>query len=258
MSTLLRRVPHDNLYKLVEKLNRNASIVLYSSTVLSVLLSIFDHFEILNELKWLLITINTVLIVLYIFFDNRSSYIFTRAEMKRRLDWLDNSFDTNFSGKKSEGYFNQSNLSPGLYKLALNCFESSFHTDYTVSKMFPRVLVKNVVIIIIFIVCAFIGEREIIRQFLEIALPVVLLQQLIKITFFSHRIGRVLDDFKILFTDLKNMDFEKKTPQALKDLLEYETTLSWASIPLDSEIFMKHRQTLAKEWEELKQEYNII
>jgi hypothetical protein len=67
----------------------------------------------------------------------------------------------------------------------------------------------------------------------------------------------VHDRFKLLFNDLMKFGFDNKTAEALRDIIEYETALSWASIPLNSKIFKKNQKRLTDEWEELKQEYQV-
>lgn len=253
----LRIVPYSVSYDTVETLNSRAEILLYSSTAVSIAISLLGYFNLLPDLRTVLIGINILFICIYAFLDNRASYIFTKAEMKRRLDWLDNSFGTNFSGKKSQGYFTNEHLSPGLYKLAVNCFENSYHTHFIISKMLGRIIIQTIIIVLIFIASAYIGNREIVRLFFELALPAILLQKLIKVIYFSSRMTEVQDRFKSLFNDLMQFGFENKTAEALRDILEYETALSWASIPLSSKIFRKYQDKLAKEWEELKAEYQV-
>lgn len=254
---LKRIVPHSISYDTVQRINNYASIFLYTSTIVSVGISILSYNKLKPELQTALIVINSIFICLFLFLDSRANYIFTKAEMKRRLDWLDNSFQTNFSGKKSQGYFTNEKLSPGLHKLAVNCFENSYHTQFIISKMLSLIIAQTLIIVLAFVVSAYFGNREIIRLFFELSLPAFLVQKLFKAIIYSSRIAEVHDKFKCLFNDLLNNDFDSKTAEALRDILEYETALSWASIPLSSKIFLKNRDKLAKEWSELKNEYKI-
>jgi len=253
----LRIVPHSHSFATVQKLNKYATILLYTSTVISIGISLLGYFEVIPDLKTTLIGINILLICMYVFLDNRANYIFTKAEMKRRLDWLDNSFGTNFSGKKSQNYYTNEHLSPGLYKLAVNCFENSYHTQFIISKMLPAIIIQTIVIVLVFISSAYVGNREIIRMFFELSLPAILIQKLIKALYFSSRINDVHDRLKLLFNDLMSFGFENKTAEALRDILEYETALAWASTPLSSKIFFKFKDQLAADWEELKKQYQI-
>jgi len=253
----LRIVPHNISYETVARLNRYAIILLYTSTLLSIVISLLGYFKFLPDLKTVLIVLNSMFISGYVYLDNRVTYLFTKAEMKRRIDWLDNSFDTNFSGKKSKNYFTNQHLSPGIYKLAVNCFENSFHTQFSISKMLPAKIMQTIIIVLIFICSGYMGNREIIRLFFELSLPAILIQKLIKAIYFSSRMAEVHDRFKLLFNDLIQFDFENKTAEALRDILEYETAISWASTPLNSKIFWKYKDELAADWEELKREYKI-
>lgn len=252
-----RIVPHSVSYDTVERLNKNAEIILYVSTVLSLSISTLDYLELFRPLRNTLIVINSLLIALYCFIDNRSNYIFTRAEMARRLDYIDNSFGTNFSGKKSENYFTNENLSPGLYKLSVNCFESSVQTSFTIKKMFSKIMIQTIIICLLFIVSAYIGNREVIRMFFELTLPLLLIQKLIKAIFFVSRVDSVVTNFKNLFNSLMTEKIDNKVPEVLRDVLNYETTLSWASLPLESKLFFIYRDQLALEWEDLKIAYQI-
>lgn len=253
----LRIVPHSISYDTVTKLNRFAIIFLYISTIVSIGISLLGYFELFKDLKTVLIILNSLFICGYVFLDNRANYIFTKAEMKRRLDWLDNSFGTNFSGKKSQAYFTNEHLSPSIYKLAVNCFENSYHTQFIIAKMLPARITETIIIVLIFISSAYIGNREIIRLFFELSLPAILIQKLIKAIYFSSRMSDVHDRFKSLFNDLMQFGIEKKTAEALRDIVEYETAISWASTPLDSKIFWKNKDLLAADWEDLKKEYKI-
>ncbi|HTB53209.1 MAG TPA: hypothetical protein VK718_10595 [Ferruginibacter sp.] len=250
-------VPFEISYKTVNTLNSIASVFLYLSTFLSLIISGLDYLTNVGSLKTFLITLNSISIVLFVFFDARASYIFTKAEFKRRLDYMDNSFGINFSGKRSQSYFTNDNVSPGFYKLCVNCFENSYHTDFIISKMFPKVLFQTLIIVLLFIISAYFGNREIVRMFFELILPLVLIQKLIKMIFFTTKISNVLNSFKLLFNDLMSLKIEDKMPDALRDILEYETTLSWASMPLETKIFNTYQTQLASDWDELKKEYNI-
>jgi len=252
-----RIVPHNISYERVARLNKYAIILLYTSTFLSVGISMLGYFNLLTDLKTVLIVLNSMFISGYVYLDNRATYLFTKVEMKRRLDWLDNSFGTNFSGKKSKNYFTNEHLSPGIYKLAVNCFENSFHTQFIISKMLPVKITQTIIIVLIFISSAYIGNREIVRLLFELPLPIILIQKLLKAVFFSSRMMDVHDRFKSLFNDLMQFGFENKMAEALRDIVEYETAISWASTPLSSKIFWKYTDQLSADWEELKKEYKI-
>jgi hypothetical protein len=123
--------------------------------------------------------------------------------------------------------------------------------------MLPGKMIQTIVIVSIFICSSYIGNREVVRMFFELLLPAILIQKFIKTIFFSSRMTAVLDRLKSLFNDLTKSEFSDKTAEALRDILEYESALSWASTPLNSKIFQKHLDSLATEWENLKREYQV-
>ena len=253
----LRIVPFSSSYDVAEKYSKYSDGLLYASTVLSIVISAMSAKHMFKDEQVILIAINSAIICLLFYFDNSSNYVFTRAEMKRRLDFLDNAFDTKFSGKKSQEYFTNEHLSPGLYKLAVNSFENCHHSQFTISTMLPALIAKTFIIIILFIFSAYLGNGEIMRLFFELALPVYLAQKLFKAWCYSARMSALYDRFKSLFNDLMKQDFADKTPEALRLILDYETALAWASTPLSSKIFWKNKDRLAQEWDELKLEYTI-
>ncbi|WP_313155908.1 hypothetical protein [Sphingobacterium multivorum] len=250
-------------YDRVTDINNRKGILLYFSTILTLLLTINEKYGIiLSDNSFyvyiqLIVAINLVLIVSYIVFDFRATYIFSRAERTRTLQYLDNSFDTNFAGRKIDNYFTQDKLAPGFYKLSVNCFENVFHTVSIIREMQTKVYLKAFFVFVIFVFSAVVGDKGIIRSIIEAILPLTILQDAIKLSLFISRLENLLDNFKTFFSSIKSQEFLNKEPEALRYVIEYETTLAWASIPLDSKTFFKHRDSLAKEWDLLKEEYNI-
>ena len=123
--------------------------------------------------------------------------------------------------------------------------------------MFIKIVPETIIIILLFIISAYIGNREVIRTFFELILPLSVIQKLIKAIFFTSRMNQVVENFKSLFNDLMRSNDCDKTPEFIRDILDYETTISWASIPLDSKIFEKFKNKLAADWAELTIAYNI-
>ncbi len=247
----------------VIEINRRKIKILYASTLITLLLTINEKYKFLiyypdlEVYAQVVIAINLILIVSYLLLDFRATYIYSRAERNRTLEYLDNSFDTNFGGKKVANYFTQSKLNPGFYKLAVNCFENVFHTFYITREMQAKIYGKAITVIILFIFSAAVGDKGIIRSLIEAILPLTLLQDAIKLSYFISRLDKLLDNFKAFFTTLSSTGFANREPEALKYVIEYETTLAWASIPLENKIFYKMKNKLGNEWEELKLLYKI-
>lgn len=256
-TNFMRIVPHQVSFDQVRKWrNFNDGILIATSTI-AILTTILENEQSGSEINDGLNALNSILIAFYIAGDIASSYFLFRAESKRRLDFIDNSFDTSLSGRKSEGYFTNSDLSPGLYKMAVNGFENVLFSYNISQRMLPRVLIKNLAVIVIFILAAALGEKEIVILIFQLSLPVVLFQQLIRLWVYYLNAEKVLEEFQSLFQDLKSNSIESKSAQILRNIIHYESNISWGSVLLSSRVFTRLNPTLSSEWETLKQEYKI-
>ena len=93
---------------------------------------------------------------------------------------------------------------------------------------------------------------------IQLTLPILLLQQAIKHTLFVYRIKRVYENYRRLFNDLRNeSDSKLKRPEILLNVLDYETTLTYGAILLDSDIYNKLNSDLSAKWNNMKTEYKI-
>ena len=92
----------------------------------------------------------------------------------------------------------------------------------------------------------------------QLLLPILLIQQSIKLTQFATRIVGVYQSFLQLFNDIKQtQNFEIKQPEMLKIVLDYQTTLAWGGVLLDSNLFEKNNPKLSEAWEQMKRLYKI-
>lgn len=256
-------MPQKNDYERVGSINKKKTYFLIISSVITLLLTLNEKYKLthlypeLNDYLVVVIGLNSMLIVSYVSFEMRANYIFTKAEKLRRLQYLDNSFNTNFAGRRVENYFTQDQIEPGFYKLCVNCFENNFHTYNVVRSMQSKIFGKAVIVLMIFIFSASVGDKSTIRTLIESILPLALVQDAIKTSIIITRLEGILDSFKSFFTALKTSTFTNKEPEAMKLVIDYETTLAWASMPTDSAIFLAMRTELALEWEDLKREYQL-
>jgi hypothetical protein len=233
-----------------------ANIFIYLSSALSIALIFISPTN--ERLVIVLNALNCVVIALVVLFDQLFNYLFFEAGKAKRLDFIDNSFGTDFSGTKSLGYFTNENLSKGIYKMAVNCFENSFFSKNTSGKMISGAWLKAVIILIIFVFNSALGAKGLVNLLFQLSLPILLITQSIKITFFYTRINTTYEGFLSLFSDFKQVEsVAGKDAEILKLVLEYQTTLTWGAIPLSNRIFNKYNTVLSRRWDELKANYNI-
>lgn len=250
-------------YDRVATIGNYKSGILYCSTLLTLALTLNNKYEYSKTHKDLadyievIIGLNSILVLLYIILDIRENYIFSKAERSRTLQYVDNSFDTNFSGKKIDNYFTQDKLNPGFYKCCVNCFENTFHSFNIAKEMQFAVYAKAVIVLIVLMFSATVGDKGIVRYLTEAILPLSLIQNAVKLSIFVSRLDTLQETFTTFFSSVKNGTFKDKEPEALKNVVTYETTLAWASIPLDSSIFKKKQKELAQDWEQIKIDFKI-
>ena len=201
---------------------------------------------------------NTALICLYLFFEYRGSYLFRTAETKRKLAFIDNTFNTKFSEAETQEYYTNDNVAGGIYKMAVNNMESSFTTNKNLTHMYPIVLTKNVVIVMLVVFAGIFGKGNYARLAAESLVAANFALELFKITVYSSKVKTLLNEFFTLFQSLNPETITNvQSAQIMKQILEYETTVAWANLPLDNDYFMKHRVAWDGEWQKLKLRYNI-
>lgn len=121
-----RKVPYERSYEIVNKLSQSLNIILFLSTIVAIIILIIDNFYPQNTYSF---TLNVVLVILsisYFFIEIIQRHLFHDAEFERKNDFIDNSLKLKLSEENSTGYFNNEDLKKGIYKLGVNCFESSF------------------------------------------------------------------------------------------------------------------------------------
>ena len=118
--------------------------------------------------------------------------------------------------------------------------------------------IKTGIISLIFIFCAISGFNEVAIFIIQLAIPLILVQQSIKSTLYVSRLKDVFTKYRTLFNNLKNNNKHKNfEAELVREILEYETTISWGNTLLDEKTYNQMNETLSAEWNKLKQEYSI-
>jgi len=252
-------VPFRNKFDNAKLYDKYANYVLWFSTLLII-------FAFLLKIIWpdlsyvsnIINKVNCLFIVAYAVLNFITDYIFYKASYHKRLDFIDNSFDTSYSEENSSEYYSNDDIENGIYKLAVNSFENSLFTYNISKKMLIRIWIKNSLIALVFLILAVFGYENAFVLLLQLTLPILLISKAIKLTLFVNRVNNVYENYRKLFQNLKNnSENELANPEILINVIEYEATLSWGSILLDSEIYDSINDELSKVWEEIKIKYEI-
>lgn len=261
---MTRYVPHQKLFDFAQKLDKFQTIALLASTVFTLIhitlssipskdasnIKCFD--DIANGLS-------TFFSLTFIILEVVVNYKFYKAEIEKRRDLIDHAFGKNYTGGKSTGYFNAQGVPIGIYKLAVHSFENSLYTNEVAKKMTFGKWSIAIILTAIFVLSACVGDKFIVNSVLQLGATGVLILQAVKLQLFANKIDDIHSDFKKLFTDLKDgSDKTVKEGEMVLCVLNYETTLSWASILTDSKIFNQlNQKELPDKWNAMKVDYQI-
>lgn len=253
-----RKVPFKNKFDVAKKYDKYSSHLLYASTILLVVNFIIGQSASMSAsiIRWLEI-VNCITIVLFSIVEFVVDYIHFGAETHRREDLVDNSFASLIAENRTNGYYSNSDLKSGLYKMGVNNFESCFFSYEIAKKELPCLWVKSASLALIFIFIAICGYNEWLIFIIQLSIPVVLLQQAIKHTLFVSRLKNVLSRYRSLFNGMKNNCNQNCNSEIIRDILEYEAIIAWGNILLDEQTYNKMNASLSDEWINIKEQYSI-
>lgn len=251
-------VPYKKDFDLVSVVEKISNVILWSSVAVSIatIVIFYSGMEqtIANKLIVVLNTVICFLSVSYFLSDIFSNYLFQLAEAKRRDDFFDNSLYTNHSEENSNEYFTNDNISPGIKKMGINCFENSFFTKSVATAMLKPMVIKTVIVVLLFLFLALFTNNHLFTTALQIALPFTIIQQTIRLFIFKNRVNGICKEFRQIFTTHNKKTIYKSI---LHNVTSYEATLSWACIKLDSNLFNKMNDELSEKWNKIKAKCNI-
>jgi hypothetical protein len=253
------KVPFKNTFDNAKAYAKYADWILYLSTGLIIIAFLLEKINPdLSKVSSLINKINCLFIVSYAVLDFITDYIFYRASYHKRLDFIDNSFNTSYSEDNSSEYYSNDDIENGIYKLAVNSFENSLFTYNICKKMLINIWIKNSIIALIFLTLGIFGYENTFVLLLQLTLPILLLSKAFKLTLFVNRINQVYENYRKLFQNIKDKSGVKfANPEILINVIEYEATLSWGGILLDSKIYNSLNGKLSKDWENIKIKYGI-
>ena len=258
---MARYVPFDKKYDQIRKFEKAAFILLLVSAFLILTLWVLGKFfnEPINKnyenLKDLIKTISYASMTGYLILNLVAKIIFHNVEKLKRNDLIDNAFGTNYSDENTTEYYNNDETEYGIKKLALNSYESSFHTENTLKLMLYKNLIILVVLSIPFLLSIFsIGGNEIIRILFEISVPLILLTDFIILFVYYQNVTLINERFKIEFTNLESeIISDNDVPKLIIPVMEYYSIKSWANTNLDSKIFNANKLMVSENWKNRKE-----
>lgn len=255
---MLKIVPHSIDFNFLLRIDSALNKLLKVSAFLAVITLLVDITKVFpnyNEFIQLVLNSFTCLLAIaYFITDIAFNYFFQSAEIKRRKDFIDNSLGTHLSEQNSIGYFSNESKQTGIFKLGLNCFENSLFTKTVSSKMFNPLLVKLLIVVLGFVALALFTDNKTLTTVLQLSLPLTIIQQAVKLYFFKNKIESIYNQFYTIFSSTTGSQQENLI---INNVINYESTLAWGSILLDSKIFDEVNPELSILWEDIKNRLSI-
>lgn len=264
---MTRIVPFDSNYTTVRKFEKVAFHCLLFSAIAVLYLWLIPKVEPLISFKISSATTTDLVKVLsyvsmigYIGLSSVAKYLFYSAEKVKRGDLIDNSFGTCYSECNSEEYYNNEEIEFGIKKLAVNTYESSFHTEQTLRKMLFRYALKMHIFSIPFLISIFsIGGSDIVRLLFEISIPLIMFTQFFILIVYYTGVKSVNERLKIELTNIGSKQIALEDyAKLLNPIFDYYNIKSWATTNLDSKIFNKHNDQISKLWQKRKEKLKLI
>lgn len=253
---MTRKVPHDKIYKIVNNLSEKLNWILIISTLISLLVIILNNFDSSINKKITMLSSIALAFLAIVFFvlDIIKNHIYHRAELKRKNDFIDNSLKTKLADSNSKGYFTNDEINSGINKLGINCFENSFFTKSISSKMLKKQLIYTIVIWFLVALVILTTPNNFFIQLVLLSLPFTMFNETIKLYRLNRNVESVFLTFKKLYSSTKK---SKREFLIIDNVINYEKSLSYSSIPLNDNLFHEMNESLSIEWDEIKKEHKI-
>ncbi len=255
-----RFLPYEADYNRLNKCRKIETVGLWIISICSVALPILDYFSENIIVHGVYSAINffyfVIMILYYILNIYSETFLCPATARKRRKGFIDNSLGSKFLEKPVEGYYTNDQLCQGPYKMIVNCAENCYFTKNIARAMLKQIIIKNVACGVVFLIIAYIGIKDnlIAIPILQILLSSLFFTELVHHINFIGKLEQLFEQFKIFFT---NKPGDKQLLQAVLFLLDYETTLAYNKAPLSDTVYRKLNKQLSREWEELKNRYEI-
>lgn len=260
---MTRLVPFETKYDQIRNLEKGAFWLLIITAIMIISIWALEKFFNLqtnsnySNLKEVAKVVSYVTMIAYLIINLIAKVLFHTAEKRKRNDLIDNAFGTNYSDENTEGYYNNDETENGIKKLALNSYESSFHTENTLKFMVNKDLIILAIVSVPFFLSIFSkGGSDIVRLLFEISIPITLLSQFIVLLIYYFNVIAINERFKIEFTNIGTSNLnENDIPKLLIPIMEYYSIKSWANTNLDSKIFNKHNAKISDNWKSRKETF---
>lgn len=259
---MANQVPQKNDFDNVQIWDKRNSIIRWiigGMSLIPIALSIahIDN-EIVNKIiGFCLLT----MAIINVYAKYRYTSLFRKAEYTRRNGFLDNAFGTKLADIEANGYYDTDDIELGYRKFLANLHENSFYSNRIGKEMYEKTEKHLIAGIIAFLLITIpnIFDMQVVVALVDLLIAAEIFEEYQSLKIFTEETGKVIEECKAIWDSEKlNKTVNNKTiAQIMKAYSHYESTLAYASIMLDSEVYNKLNDPLIMEWDEIKKRYNM-
>ena len=258
---MAKYAPHLSLYKIVDIIKKIIDWVFWLIFFLSVLPTILNSLKPGIAIDDYINVANIILILLFFVLDIVVDYVLLpQAGDKRRDDFIDNSFGTKFSTNSSVEYFDNEELTIGIYKAAANLFENCFFTLSLANQITIKRIVLPALVLLTIWALAFYGFKEMpfALSLLQVLFSTNILGSLIRHLILLNRLNTIQDGWINIFqiADFRTHP-DNYRPLVYRNWLRYEALHSKIPANIPIKVFNKLNPKLTEDWKKLKIKYDI-
>lgn len=185
---------------------------------------------------------------------------YRKAEETRRDGLVDDSFSTKLADVPSEGYYDTDDIEHGIKRLLSNIHENSLFSAKITYAMFKKTEIKTLLLIATILIIAvfnFLGAQFAVAV-VDVFLSLDFLKDYLKLKKLQDDLENVLTSCKSIWEhySCKRGKTEMKTmAEIIRVVIRYETSLAYASLMFDSDIFEQIKTSTTAEWENVKKRF---
>lgn len=233
-------------FDICTNIEKTLYILYYISVILTISICIISFNEIIC---YFLIIIH----IIYVILNAMNDLLFkNNAESERRKALLSNSFNSNLTNRKTNGFYNNDEKD-SFKKLGINMFESVlFSKNNSKIMLFKQTINLFVDIIIWLTIILLFNNKNLILCITQCVFSSEILIDYCKLLYFHFKSKELYNKTYILF--VTNKYNNSKKDQLLQYVIEYECLKSYSHILLSEKSFIKNNFNWSTEWNNLKKE----
>ena len=238
-----KEIPQQGAFSEANKIHHALVFLQYSAFVTSILSSLSERITV--KYQWIgpsLIVLTVILACLIFIFQSLFNEKYREAEDLRRDGFIDFAFQTKMANIGANGYYDSADIPAGYRRLLAQIHQNSFESQMIINKMLPKSGRRNIAFfVLLFLIAVFsLVTSSFFLAGLQILLSVNFLIEFLTLRRMKNDFENIQKKCKDIWEAVENEpnidDDVKGTAHIIRLLVQYETTLSYASIMLDSKI----------------------